>query len=266
MHGVRDYALGLPYKTAMSLTKERGVAWLQENPLISLRYVEIESSAQSSMKVQPRGKGFFLEDESVVQLDIKTVLELTLKDHLVLTAGDWIPLFWDGNRFELVVKDVQPFEFIDVLNTDLTVEMLPSEETEQSMKEKEEAQQKVKNFVDKREKRFEAKSAELNQRSDPEKTNEDSLNIRVRLPKGGAVTKRYLKTELFGVLLDSVEVELYKRKFTPMHLPPEDIEYFFNIIFTLPGRGKTVLDSNSDCSMTIEEVFAKHEIKSKTVY
>lgn len=257
--------IGLPYKTALSLTKEMGVGWLNQNSLVSLRYVEVPSAPQTSIKVQPRGKGFFLEDESVVQLDIKTVLELTLKDHLVLTEGDWIPLFYDSNRFDLIVTEVQPTPIIDVLNTDLTVEILPSEDYEQGLREKDAAQQRVKDFVSKREQRYEEQMSRLASFKEAEKGNPDVVNIRVKLPKGGAVTKKYLKTDLFGIVLDTVDVELYKRKFTPMHLPPENLDYFFNIVYTLPGKGKTLIRTNNSGKLTIGEVLLKHEIKSKTV-
>lgn len=255
--------IGLPYKTALSLAKERGIGWLHENPLISVRLAEIKESPQTVMKVQPRGKGFFLEDESVVQLDIRTVLELTLKDHLVLCAGDWIPLFWDGNRFELVVKDLQPENVIDVLNTDLTVEMLPSEETEQSMLEKEKAEKRVKEFMEYRETRSEELNTRYKDFKEADKKGPDSVTFRVRLPKGGQMTKTLNKNDELAVLIDLIDIELYKKNFVPMHLPPEGLNFFFNIIHALPGKGKTVIETNENALSSIKDVLEDHELTGK---
>lgn len=257
--------IGIPYKTAMCLTKGRGVGWLHENPLVSIRLVNIKATQQSSMKVQPRGRGFFLEDESVVQLDIRTVLELTMTDHLVLTAGDWIPLFWDGNRFELVVKELEPGEVIDVLNTDLTVEMLPSEETEQSEKEKEEAERRVNGFMEYREKRNDELFDRYAGFKQEEKKAPNSVAIRVRLPKGGQLTKTLKNSDPLATLVDLIDLELYRKKFVPMHLPPEGLNFFFNLVHALPGKGKTTIDTNA-CAMTpIIEVLKEHELPEKMI-
>lgn len=256
--------IGLPYKTALSLTKNRGVEWLHENPLISIRLVNVPSEPQCSMKVQPRGKGFFLEDESVVQLDIKTVLELTLKDHLVLTAGDWIPLFWDGNRFELVVQELLPNNIIDVLNTDLTVEMLPSEETEQSNLEKEKAEKRVKDFMEAREARHAKILEEHAGFKDADRKAKDTVSVRIRLPKGGNLTKTFKKSSKLQVLIDLVDLELYKKKFVPMHLPPENAKFFFNFIYVKPGKGKRVIETNKLCDSTFEEICSEFEITAKS--
>ena len=229
--------IGLPHKTALSLTKERGVGWLQKNPMVYLSYVDLPSFEQSFMQIQPRGKGFHLDSEAVVNLDIKAILEKTLRDHIVLTRGDWIPIFHEGNWYELVVRDTRPDETLEVLNTDLEVDILPSEDTELEQTALQEAKDKLKQFMDARRERAKAKEQKLSQEKEPEKGDKSSILVRIRLPNGKSKTRRFEIGSLFGLVMDWAEYEMYKAEFIPAELPetkPED--YWFKIVEKIPRK------------------------------
>mmetsp|Transcript_16722 Transcript_16722/g.20097 ORF Transcript_16722/g.20097 Transcript_16722/m.20097 type:complete len:116 (+) Transcript_16722:1148-1495(+) len=101
------------------------------------------------MRVQPRGSGFHSKDGTeTVNLDIKTVLEKTLKDHFVISVGDWVPIVHKNEKYELIVRDLEPENAIELLNTDLEVDILPSEDTEAEINAKAEAKAHLQRFID----------------------------------------------------------------------------------------------------------------------
>mmetsp|Transcript_1289 Transcript_1289/g.1533 ORF Transcript_1289/g.1533 Transcript_1289/m.1533 type:complete len:533 (-) Transcript_1289:1529-3127(-) len=264
--GVDDFTapagkIGLPYKTALSLTKERGIGWLKENPLVFLRYVEIETTPETTMSIQPRGKGFHNDDESVVQLDIKSLLERTLKNHFVLTKEDWIPLFHEGRKYELIVQDLKPNDVIDVLNTDLTVDILPSEETSEEIEAREKASEEYKAFMSKRKSRNDEKLSKLSSNPEPAKEKKDSyVNVRVKLPKGGSPRRRFDISNQYGLILDWVETEMFKSEYLPKVLPPPELEYWFKLAVALPGKKKTSF-ANEDSWKTLKQILEEKSLK-----
>ena len=229
--------VGLPHKTALSLTKKRGVGWLKQHPMVCVSYVNLPSHQQSFMQIQPRGKGFHLDAETVVNLDIKGILEKTLRDHIVLTRGDWIPIFHDGMWFELVVRDTRPDETLEVLNTDLEVDILPSEDTELEQTALQDAKDKLKRFMDARNKRAKEKEEKLKAVKEPAKGDKSSILVRVRLPNGKAKTRRFEVGALFGLIMDWTEYEMYKAEYIPAELPESSPdEYWFRIVEKIPGK------------------------------
>lgn len=262
--GVEDFTapdgkVGLPHKTALSLTKERGVAWLTENPMVFLSYVNLPSHEESFMQIQPRGRGFHGEDDAVVNLDIKSILEKTLRDHIVLTRGDWIPIYHEGKWFELVVRDTRPEETLEVLNTDLEVDILPSEDTEMEQTAVQEAKDKLKRFMDARNERAKAKEQKLKGLKEPSKGDKSSILVRIRLPNGKSKQRRFEVESQFGLIMDWAEYEMYKAEFIPSELPessPDD--YWFKIVEKIPRKAARSL-TGSDAWKTMKQVMSEGE-------
>ena len=67
--------VGIPPKTALSLTREQGPAALS-GMTIRVKYVRLGNHFKSFVRLQPRGHGFHKNGEEVVNIDIKTVLEV----------------------------------------------------------------------------------------------------------------------------------------------------------------------------------------------
>ena len=246
--------VGLPHKTALSLTKERGVGWLQENPMVFLSYVSLPTHEESFMQIQPRGRGFHGENDAVVNLDIKTILEKTLRDHIVLTRGDWIPIYHEGKWYELVVRDTRPAETLEVLNTDLEVDILPSEDTELEQTAVQEAKDKLKRFMDARNERAKAKEQKLKGVKEPPKGDKSSILVRIRLPNGKSKTRRFEIGSLFGLVMDWAEYEMYKAEFIPAELPESSPdEYWFKIVEKIPRKAARSL-TGEDAWKSLKQV------------
>lgn len=77
--------VGVPPKTALSLTKERGGGLTQ----LRVKYVKLPMPAKSFVRFQPRGEGFHSQGAEVVSLDLKAVLERELSRHTAISKGDW---------------------------------------------------------------------------------------------------------------------------------------------------------------------------------
>jgi len=67
--------VGIPPKTALSLTREKGAAALS-GMQIRVKYVRLGNYPKSFVRLQPRGEGFHKNGEDVVNIDIKSVLEV----------------------------------------------------------------------------------------------------------------------------------------------------------------------------------------------
>ncbi len=55
-----------------------------------------------------------------------------LRDSLALSEGDWIPLRHEGRTYHLVVRRLEPEPALLLLDTDVEVDLLPSEAVERA--------------------------------------------------------------------------------------------------------------------------------------
>ncbi|KAG7377779.1 Ubiquitin fusion degradation protein UFD1 [Phytophthora pseudosyringae] len=108
--------VGLPPKVATSLFRQA-----KRLPgSIQVRFVRLEKGKFASL--QPRGDGF-----GDRQIDFKHMLERSLKTHTTLTEGDVLFVRHGRETFEVVVAELKPESAVNILNTDLEVDMVPCE-------------------------------------------------------------------------------------------------------------------------------------------
>merc|ERR1712194_992072 len=99
---------------------------------VDVRYVQLNKYQKCRCTFQPKGAGFFLEDQTVANLDLRGVLEKQLTFHTCLTEGDVIPIR-DPNEnrtYYLVAKVLEPDEAVVLINTEMSIDILPSEQQE----------------------------------------------------------------------------------------------------------------------------------------
>ncbi|GMF10277.1 unnamed protein product [Phytophthora lilii] len=108
--------VGLPPKVAASLFRQ--TTRLPDS--IQVRFVRLEKGKFASL--QPRGKGF-----GDRQIDFKHMLERSLKAHTTLTEGDVLFVRHGRETFEVLVAELTPERAVNILNTDLEVDIVPSE-------------------------------------------------------------------------------------------------------------------------------------------
>eukprot|EP00929_Paragymnodinium_shiwhaense_P074842 TRINITY_DN38297_c0_g1_i2.p1 TRINITY_DN38297_c0_g1~~TRINITY_DN38297_c0_g1_i2.p1 ORF type:complete len:691 (+),score=223.95 TRINITY_DN38297_c0_g1_i2:133-2205(+) len=204
--------VGVPPRVALCLTKGAGLESLAAVPLVEVRFVRLPRSAKSLVKFQPRGEGFHKNGAAVVNIDLEHVLLETLRGHTALTQGDWLPLRHDGTTFELVVKELEPETQLALLNTDLTVEVLPSEKTEADIlaeQRRREAEEAAKRAAEEKERlrleRCQQKAAALE--PEPAADPASAVQLMVRLPDGQRLSRRFARTSRFRGALDWVESE-----------------------------------------------------------
>jgi hypothetical protein len=81
----QEHTVGVPPKTALSLTRERGGGLNN----LRVKYVRLPMPVKSFVRFQPRGEGFHSQGAEVVSLDLKSVLERELSRHTAISKGDW---------------------------------------------------------------------------------------------------------------------------------------------------------------------------------
>ncbi|KAK1928344.1 Ubiquitin recognition factor in ER-associated degradation protein 1 [Phytophthora citrophthora] len=108
--------VGIPPKVAASLFRHS--KHLPGD--VQVRFVRLEKGTFASL--QPRGEGF-----GDRQIDFKHMLERSLKAHTTLTEGDVLLVRHGRETFEVLVAELKPEKAVNILNTDLEVDMIPCE-------------------------------------------------------------------------------------------------------------------------------------------
>jgi len=85
---------------------------------------------------QPKGYGFHEKGEKEISIDLKSTLERVLQNHMVLTQGDIVPVRHNGKTYHLAVKKLEPDSAVCIRDTEIQVELLPSEVAEQEIEQK----------------------------------------------------------------------------------------------------------------------------------
>lgn len=107
--------IGVPPKVACCLFDSHVVP-----EIIHIRFVRLERGLFA--RFQPKNEGF-----GAREIDYKLVLESSLHRHTTLTIGDVLLVRHGRETFEIAVVHVEPEEAVDILNTDLEVDITPSE-------------------------------------------------------------------------------------------------------------------------------------------
>ncbi|CAK9040802.1 Ubiquitin fusion degradation protein 1 homolog [Durusdinium trenchii] len=201
--------VAIPPAVALSLARERGVDWLTGRQ-VAVEFVELERHERVKIECQPRGGGFHVGDQEVVNIDLKSVLMRTLRDVLTLTTGDWIPVRHEGKNYHLVVRSISPEPAVLVLNTDVEVDLLPSESVEQEQQRKK-AQHAAR---ERRQAVIEAIAAALP--PEPPASEPGLVTLRARFPHGKNHTRRFARAATLRAVLDWAATGLPE--------PPEDME------------------------------------------
>lgn len=246
--GVEDFtepegSIGVPPGVALSLAGGEDVTVLQ-GAKASVRFVELPHFKEVKVALQPRGSGFHKNDEEEVQMDLKTVLMRSLRDMLTISEGEVVPVRHEGVTYELVVKKVEPEPALVIIDTDVEVEILPSERAEEELKKREDRAR----WLQERHERIEEKRrTNVEGEEDKEKK---KLPIRVRMPQGQTFTRSFMAEDTFRKVLDWVEVNLPEPPADlPMHAG-DNMEFF--LVQVLAGQR-----SRYDASMadkTLHEV------------
>ncbi|EQC27732.1 hypothetical protein SDRG_14483 [Saprolegnia diclina VS20] len=119
--------IGIPPKIAKSLD-----LLTHDSVAIGVRFVRLARGR--FVQLQPLGDGF-----GDRQLDLKALLERTLKNHTTITQGDILLVRQGGVTFDIAVRQVLPEPQVQILNVDLEVDVLPSEAVDAAKRAAEEA-------------------------------------------------------------------------------------------------------------------------------
>lgn len=223
--------VGLPPRVALCLTKGAGLQSLERMGFVEVRYVRLSRYAKCSARLQPRGHGFHLEGSQTVNIDLEHVLMESLRGHTALSEGDWLGIRSSGVTYELVVKELSPDSRLCLVDTELAVDILPSEQTEVEQKEEEMRKAREQAAIQAAREREEARVLHARRKAaalgaEPA-TGLEVLQLMIRLPEGGRLQRRFTKTTVLREVFDWVEsdpstrVEPDQFKLVQRHPPRE---------------------------------------------
>lgn len=203
--------VGVPPRVALCLTKGTGLGSLAAVMQVEVRYARLPRSRKSRVVFQPRGQGFHIGGASAFRIDLEHVLQESLRGHTALSEGDWLPIRHEGVTYELVVKTLEPEPQLALLDTDLTVEVLPSEQTEAELRAEEERrlreEEAAREAQERESQRLEAarlKAMALGPEPEP---GPEVVQLLLRLPDGGRLSRRFARDDRLQRILDWVESE-----------------------------------------------------------
>jgi hypothetical protein len=189
----------VPLKTALSLVKKNSLEQVDLSTMICrVRYVPLPHHSHLVASLQPLGQGFHNQGQEQVSIDLKSVLSRVLSAQAALSEGDIVPIRHQGQTYYLRVKKLEPDSRALLLNTEVEIDLLPSEETEAEMI-------KIKEKQLLKEKRKQEREQILQQLpAEPTTSTVDGqvVTIRARLPAGGQViSRRFLRSITFNVVI-----------------------------------------------------------------
>jgi len=207
--------VGVPPRVALCLTKGAGLSSLASVAQVEVRFVRLPRSAKSRVRFQPRGEGFHAGGMAAVRMDLEHVLLESLRGHTALSEGDWLPIRHNGVTYELVVRELEPEKRLVLLDTDLTVEVLPSEQTEAEIQAEQERKAREEAAAREAEEKEKARILRCQQKAlslAPEPASgPEAVQMLVRLPEGGRLQRRFARSAPLQQVLDWVESEQQTR-------------------------------------------------------
>ncbi|KAG7399946.1 Ubiquitin fusion degradation protein UFD1 [Phytophthora boehmeriae] len=187
--------VGLPPKVAASLFQHTK----QLPETVRVRFVRLEKGKFASL--QPRGDGF-----GDRQIDFKHMLERSLKTHTTLTVGDVLFVRHGRETFEVVVKELKPEPAVNILNTDLEVDITPSEAVAQEKEAAKRLEEEAARAVALAQEKEQRKADKLAQLA-PEPSGDERMQVKVilRMPGGTQATRRFLHSSLLHNVFEFIE-------------------------------------------------------------
>ncbi|KAI9906121.1 hypothetical protein PsorP6_013453 [Peronosclerospora sorghi] len=216
-------SVGLPPKVAASLFRHS----TRLSTLIHVRFVRLEKGKFVSL--QPRGAGFGKRE-----MDLKELLERSLKTHTTLTEGDIIFVRHGRETFEVVVSEIKWERAVNIVDTDLEVNVLPCEAAQEVETRFNEDVARAMASAQEKEQRKASKTAALT----PEPSVEETLQVTIvlRMPEGKA-TRRFLRSTPLRCVFDFLEaftgeedaqlfvlVTAYPRRVLDLHAADKTLE------------------------------------------
>mmetsp|Transcript_52807 Transcript_52807/g.97733 ORF Transcript_52807/g.97733 Transcript_52807/m.97733 type:complete len:670 (+) Transcript_52807:112-2121(+) len=244
--------VGVPPRVALCLTKGAGLATLAAVEMVEVRFVRLPRAAKCTARLQPRGEGFHAGGIVAVRMDLQHILHESLRGHIALTEGDWLPIRHNGVTYELVVRDLTPEPKLALLDTELEVDIMPSEQTEAEIRAEEEARAEAERArqaeEEKEQERLRRAARKAASLPEEPAAGPDVVQILLRLPDGQRLQRRFAKSTLLGVVLDWVESE------PSSHVTTEQ----FCLVQKWPGHCREI--GSSESSKTLSEIgFARQE-------
>jgi len=184
----------LPVKTALSLSK--GARHLDAQTRVRVKYVVLDRHAKVTATVQPLGDGFHVDGASTVNIDLPQVLARALRSGMVISQGDFIPLRHEGKTYVLVVRKLAPEAREMLTDTELAVDLMPSENVTLAHEREAAAQTELAARQERARQRLAALAAE------PAAGEADTVLLRARLPSGAVHTRRFRRAAAFGDVLE----------------------------------------------------------------
>ncbi|KAJ0399229.1 hypothetical protein ATCC90586_007596 [Pythium insidiosum] len=185
--------VGLPPKVAASLFPRGAVP-----ETVQVRFVRLEKGKFVSL--QPRGDGF-----GAREIDMKKILERSLKAHTTLSVGDSLFVRHGRETFDVAVVALQPEPAVNILNTDLEVALLPSEsvaKAKEAERAKAEAAARAEELAREKARLREERLAALA----PEPPVEERMQAKVvlRMPDGTQATRRVAHSSPLRLVFDLI--------------------------------------------------------------
>ncbi|OWZ06075.1 Ubiquitin fusion degradation protein 1 [Phytophthora megakarya] len=190
----REGTVGLPPKVAASLFRQ--TKQLPNN--VQVRFVRLEKGKFASL--QPRGDGF-----GERHIDFKHMLECSLKTHTTLTEGDVLFVRHGRETFEVVVAELKPEQAVNILNTDLEVDMTPCEVVARAKDAEKQLQEDTARAVALAQEKEQWKAGKMANLT-PEPPAEERLEVKMvlRMPEGN-FTRHFLHSSPLRKVFDFVE-------------------------------------------------------------
>jgi len=244
--------VGVPPRVALCLTRGAGLDTLGAARQVEVRYVRLPRSAKSVVRFQPRGEGFHAGGIQNRRIDLEHTLQESLRGHTALTEGDWLPIRHEGYTFELIVRELGPESKLALLDTDLTVEVLPSEQTEAELQAEEQRKAREEAAAREAEERERLRLEHARRqalRLDAEPVaGPEAVQLRLRIPSGANLMRRFARTVKFEQVMIWVESE------PDTNVQPDN----FRIVQKWPGHAREL--GPAEANQTLHELgFARQE-------
>uniref|UniRef100_H3HAU5 UBX domain-containing protein n=1 Tax=Phytophthora ramorum TaxID=164328 RepID=H3HAU5_PHYRM len=165
---------------------------------IHVRFVRLEKGKFASL--QPTGDGF-----GERQIDFKHMLERALKAHTTLTEGDVLFVRHGRETFEVLVAELKPERAVSILNTDLEVDITPSESVTRAKEAEKQLEKEAARALALAQEKEQWKADKMATLA-PEPPLEERLQVKVVLRMSdGQSTRRFLHSSPLRSVFDLVE-------------------------------------------------------------
>jgi len=183
--GVEDFTaeegeILIPPIVALSLVRGENLDSLSDQK-IKVEYHQLDRFDNVNVQLRPLGEGFHREGVDMVKLDIKLLLLQALQNVLTISTGDFVMVRFEGQSYSLTIESMSPENAVILVDTDLEVDILPSETAQQKL----DNDKSYLDFISQRQ-------AKVRHIVIPEPvTTIPVATIRVRLPAGTQITRSF---------------------------------------------------------------------------